>query len=203
MQIHQRIARGTAAIATLATLTACSGGGGALGDILGSVLTPQSQQVAGTIRGVDTRAQQISLQQSNGQTVGIGYDANTKVVYQNRVYAVTNLENGDQVSARVQTGNNNTYYTDSIHVTASVSGTGGTTGSGEVVQQLQGTVRQVDRTNGWFTLDAGSGVIITVSMPYRPSTTDANRFQNLRTGDNVRILGVYLNASRVELRQFY
>jgi len=42
-----------------------------------------------------------------------------------------------------------------------------------------------------------------VSMPYSPSRADQNRFLNLRQGDYVRIAGVYLNSSRVELRQFY
>jgi len=42
-----------------------------------------------------------------------------------------------------------------------------------------------------------------VSLPYNARSSDVNRFRNLRSGDNVRIYGVYLNNSRVELRQFY
>ena len=71
------------------------------------------------------------------------------------------------------------------------------------MQTLQGTVRGVDTQNGLFTMDVGTGTRLTVSMPYSPSRADMNRFQNLRNGDNVRIAGVYLNSSRVELRQFY
>lgn len=52
-------------------------------------------------------------------------------------------------------------------------------------------------------MDDNRGVRITVSMPYSPSRTDLNRFQSLRSGDVVRIAGVYLNNSRMELRQFY
>jgi hypothetical protein len=44
---------------------------------------------------------------------------------------------------------------------------------------------------------------MTVSMPYRANSTDANKFNNLRIGDYVRFSGVYLNNSLVELRQFY
>jgi hypothetical protein len=40
-------------------------------------------------------------------------------------------------------------------------------------------------------------------MPYSPSRSDLNRFQSLRSGDNVRIAGVLLNNTRVDLRQFY
>ena len=203
--ITLRFARnGTAALALFA-LGACSSVG-QLGDILGGVLGGGQQannQVAGTVRGVDTRNQQISLQQSNGQSVALGYDNNTRVVYQNRAYNVSSLESGDVVTARIQQTNNGAYYTDSVVVTQSVSSgsTGG--GSGGNVQSLQGTVRQVDRNNGAFTLDAGGNTLLTVSLTYQPSTADVNKFNSLRSGDNVRFYGVYLNNSRVELRQFY
>ena len=196
-----------AVILTLATMSACSQAG-SLGSVLGSVLGGQqgSQggqggQVSGAIQRVDTRAQQITIQQSNGQAVSLGYDKNTKVVYQNQQYAVSALEYGDQVTARVQNANNGAYYTDLVQVDQSVSTTTGGS-SGAQLQTLQGVVRRVDTANGWFLIDANNGVSITVSMPYSPSRTDLQRFQNLRTGDNVRLSGVYLNNSRVELRQF-
>ena len=199
--------RGAATLMLLAT-GACAGGtGGGIGEILGSVLgggaTGNGNQVSGVVRGVDTRAQQIGLQLSNGQTVGLSYDAQTKVVYNNQSYAVTSLDAGDQVTARVQTGQNNTYYTDLVQVDQPVQGTGGTTTTGsENVQSVQGTVRQVDTTNGLFSLNTSNGTL-TVSLPYNVSRTDQSKFQSLRAGDTVRLYGVYLNNTRVELRQFY
>lgn len=197
--------KSAALAAALISATACSGAGG-LGSVLGSVLGGGAgggaQQLTGTVRSVDTRNQQIAVQQSNGQSVAVLYDQNTKVVYQNRLYAVTNLEAGDQILARIQT-QNNAYYTDSISVTQSVSTTGGGTSGSESVQQLQGNVRSIDRNSGTFLLDASSNVTLTISMPYRATTADANRYNNLRNGEFVRITGVYLNSSRVELRSFY
>jgi len=187
------------ALACLA-VTACTNAG-TIGDILGSVLGGGSNLVAGTVRAVDTRAQQIQLQESNGQTVALGFDNNTKVVYQDRNYSVTSLEYGDQVSARVKQLQNGGYYTDSVVVTQPVSGSTTTSGSG--VQTLTGTVRSVDRNNGLFTIDAGNGVLLTVSLVYNASNADVTRFNNLRSGDYVRFYGVYLNNTRVELRQFY
>ncbi len=64
-------------------------------------------------------------------------------------------------------------------------------------------MRQIDRTNGLFSMDVGSGTTVVVSLPSNVRQTDLNRFQNLRTGDNVRLYGVFLNNTRVELRQFY
>ena len=194
-----RVARAGAALLTLAALGACSSTGG-IGDILGGVLGGGGgQQVAGTIRGVDTRNQQITLQQSNGQSVALAFDNNTRVVYENRNYAVTNLEYGDEVVARIQ-DSNGTYYTDSITVTRSVGGGSSSTATGDV-QSFQGRVRQIDRQNGLFTMDVSNGTL-TVSLPYNVSSGDLQRFQNLRSGDSVRFYGAYLNNSRVELRQF-
>lgn len=200
----QRTARFAAGTLALAFLGACSNAGG-LGNVLGGVLgTPESSnQLIATVQRVDTRNQQITLQQSNGQTVVVAYDNQTQVVYQNQNYPVTSLEPGDQVTARIQSGNNGSYYTDLVQVTQPVNGSAtGTTNSANV-QSLQGTVRQVNVSNGWFTLDAGSGVLLTVSLPYNPSSTDLNRFQNLRSGDFVRLYGVFINSTRVELQRFY
>lgn len=206
MGVARRMRIGIAAFAAMAA-AGCAGAGN-VGEILGSVLGgggggAQGGQAAGTIAGVNTQSQEIGLTTTDGQTVGLRYDGNTKVVYQNQLYPVTALERGDEVVVRVQSTQNGGYYTDSVFVTRSV-GTGGSSSGGQAnVQALQGTVRQIDKTNGLFSLETGNGVILTVSMPYNVSNADANRFRNLRTGEHVRLHGVYLNNTRVELRQFY
>ena len=194
--------RGAAAVSTLLVLAACTNTG--LGNVLGSVLGggQGANQVSGYVQGVDTRSQYIALQSSNGQSVNLQYDNQTKVVYNNQSYPVTSLDRGDQVTARIQNTNNGSYYTDLVQVDQPVQGSNGSTASGNV-QTIQGTVRGIDMQNGLFSLDMGTGTRVTVSMPYSPSRADMNRFQNLRSGDYVRIAGVYLNNTRVELRQFY
>jgi hypothetical protein len=203
ISIHRAAARGTAILAVAAT-AACSSTGG-LGNILGGVLGQgQGQgQVSGIVRNVDTRYQQIQLQQSNGQNLNLGYDNQTQVVYQNRNYSVSNLEYGDQVTARVSTTNNNQYYTDLIQVDQSVTSNGNGTGTTANTQQFEGSVRNIDRTNGTFQLTGSNYGTLVVTLPYNPRQTDVNRFQNLRSGDYVRIYGVLYNNNRVELRQFY
>jgi tRNA(Ile2) C34 agmatinyltransferase TiaS len=196
-----RIGRRAAAAGMLAALGACSAAGG-LGNVLGSVLGrggSQGSQVSGYVQGVDTRSQIIALQQPNGQPVNLMFDNQTRVVFNNQSYAVTSLDRGDQITARIQNTNNG-YYTDLVQVDQPVQGS--TASSSENVQSIQGVVRQVDVQNGLFTMDVNQ-TRLTVSMPYSPSRTDLNRFQSLRSGDNVRIAGVVLNNSRVELRQFY
>ncbi len=195
----QRAARIGAATIFLAATGACANN--SLGNVLGGVLGGGSQEVSGSVQGVDTRSQQVFIQQSNGQTMGVGYDSRTQVVYQNQNYSVNSLERGDQVTVRIASSDGNGPYTDYIRVDQSVSSTNGGATSGNL-QTVQGNVRQINYQQGWFTLDTNNGVI-TVTLPYSPNQTDLNKFQNLRVGQYVRLYGVYLNNSRVELRQFY
>jgi hypothetical protein len=199
MSTTQLIRRGAAGALMVVSLGACAGN---LGNVLGGVLGggAQSNQLSGTIRGVDTRSQQLAIQQSNGQTVPVYYDNQTQVVYQNQSYSPTSLENGDRVTARVQ-ANGNSYYTDYVQVDQSVGGTGTVSSSGNV-QLMQGTVRQVDRRNGLFTVDMSNSGTLTVTLPYNVSTTDANRFNNLRSGDFVRFYGAFVSSNQIQLRQF-
>jgi hypothetical protein len=194
----RRLGRGAAAVSMLFALAACANTR-RLGNALGSALV--AEQISGYVQGVDTRSQHISLQSSTGHSIDIRYDDETKVVYDSQRYPVTSLDRGDQVTVRVQSTRSG-YYTDLVQVDQPVHGSSGSASSNNV-QTIQGTVRDVDTQNGLFSLDVGTGTRVTVSMPYSPNRADMNQFQNLRQGDSVRIAGVYLNSSRVELRQFY
>src|SRR5256885_16413401 len=103
MQITISRARKAAAVASMLIATgACSQLGG-LGSVLGGGMgQPQTGQVSGTVQSVDTRGQQVLVQQTSGQQIALLFDAQTQVTYQNRNYAVTNLERGDMVTARIQ-----------------------------------------------------------------------------------------------------
>ena len=201
MNMH-RIGR-CAAVGMLAALGACSSVGN-LGNILGGVLGRggQAGQVSGYVQGVDTRSQIIALQQPNGQPVNLLFDNQTKVIYNNQSYAVTSLDRGDQITARVQNTDNG-YYTDVVQVDRPVQNSTEATTTSSNVQNMQGTVRQIDQQNGLFTMDVSNAGRLTVSMPFSPRRADLTKFQSLRSGDVVRIAGVFLNDSRVELRQFY
>lgn len=197
MEAQRRVFLSAAMAPLLLVSSACSQLGNVLGGVLGS---PQGgNQVSGYIEGVDTRTQQLAIQTSNGQRVVLSYDNQTAVVYQNQQYPVTALERGDQVTARVQQTTGGAYYTDLVQVDQSVSGGGSSSGN---IQSFQGTVGQIDRSNGLFRLD-GNGASAIVALPYNVRQSDLSTFQSLRVGDRVRLYGVLLNNSRIELRQFY
>jgi hypothetical protein len=193
---------GALAAALVLASAACSSNG--LGDVLGGVLNaPGAQQVSGNVQGVDTRSEMVFIRQNDGSSLGVRYDSRTEVVYQNRTYSVTSLENGDQVTARIVDNGNGNYYTDYIQVNSSVSDDGGYGNDAGAVYNLSGTIRQIDSYNGVFTMDTQNQGRITVSMPYNPRSTDVTRFRNLRSGDYVQLQALQLNSGRYELRQFY
>lgn len=200
--IFRTLRAATGALTLAATVAGCAGGG--LGNVLGSVLGGgQPTDVSGSIQGIDTQNQRVGIYTADGQSVALAYDNRTQVIFQNQNYPVTSLERGDQVTARIQDAGNNTYYTDLIQVDRSVSGSSGTSSNGGTVQSFQGRVRAIDQQNGLFSMDVSNAGTLTVSLPYNVSRADQSRFQSLRPGDSVRLYGVFLNNSRVELRQFY
>ena len=201
--IRMQAFRRAALAATMAlSLGACRSGSEIAEVLAGGLGGGGAQnQLSGTVASVDTRNQVLVLQNESGQQAQIRFDQQTQVVYQNQTYAVTNLERGDVVTARIKQLEDGSYYTDLVQVDRSVSTSGGAV-SNDNVRAYQGTVGQIDRTNGLFVLTSGSSSI-TVSLPYNVSRTDQNTFANLRTGDTVRFYGVMISNSRIELRQFY
>lgn len=200
---------GAAAVVALAmTLGACAGGGGAggLGDILGAVLggaQPASSsvgQLVVQVEGVDQRNQAIAVVTQDGQRGNVRYDQNTQVVYQQQQYPVTALERGDVVEMRLQETRQG-YYTDYILVRQSAQQGGGAVGGSASLVQASGTVRQIDYQRGWFDLETTQGVI-TVTMPYNPSSTTVSAFERLNRGDRVSLEGYVVANDRIELARF-
>ena len=106
--------RATFVLAALLMTAGCGsmgdGGLGSIGDIiLGSPSSTQSSDVKGTVAAIDTNARRIDLNvtyinnlrdDNNGQRGSIYYDSNTRVVYQNQTYNVTDLERGDEIEVK-------------------------------------------------------------------------------------------------------
>jgi len=157
--------------------------------------------LVGEVRYVDTRARQIELRTDAGRTQSVRYDNQTKVLYRQREYAVSNLEPGDYVAMRTQQDRDGRYYTDVITVRESVQDRGGA-GRTTRLDRLEGTVEYVDSRRGTFEVRDRAGRKVLVSMPYDPPRAERDRFGRLREGDHVRIEGSYSNPERFELDRF-
>ena len=121
MRTFQRALRILTVSGALLTVGACNGGlGGILGSVLGGGTQPQqgqSSQINGTVREVDARNQQVNIQDnSSGQSLWVQYDNRTQVVYRNQSYPANSIRQGDNVTARIQSNGNNSYYSDYIQI---------------------------------------------------------------------------------------
>jgi hypothetical protein len=115
------------ALTAATALSGCSSGAlGDLGGILGSPSSSQASDIRGQVTNVNTSNQTLTVdvgyvnnlrEQNNGQT--IYYTSNTRVLYNNNTYAVTDLERGDEVSIR-GANDNGRYVAETITVTRNV-----------------------------------------------------------------------------------
>jgi hypothetical protein len=192
--------------ALMATLPACGGANlGALGDILGGVAGggagAQQGQLLAEVQSVDPGQQRIVVRTEQGQTGSVRFDQNTVVVYRQQQYPVTALERGDIARMQVQQTTDNQIYASRIDVEQSVQERTGQVGGQGQLQQLAGRVGQVDHDRGTFQLQMQNGTII-VGLPYNPARETNDRFLRLRSGDSVRVEGVFSETGRLELTRF-
>jgi hypothetical protein len=158
--------------------------------------------LVGEVRNVDLRARGIELRTDSGRREFVHYDSNTRVVYRQQEYAVSNLEPGDYVAMRGQQDRDGRYYTDSITVRESAQERGSYGSPGDRSKRLEGTVSYIDSRRGTFEVRNRDGRTVVVAMPFNASRADRERFNRLREGDRVRVEGAYVGQDRFELDAF-
>jgi len=118
---------------------------------------PSGSVVHGTVRSIDTYNRTMTIDRGYGSNVVISYSANTPVYFNNRTYAVSSLEQGDEVDIRTTNGNGSYIGASDITVTRSINGTNGSTSSSSY-STIRGTVRSIDTTNRTITLENSSWI---------------------------------------------
>jgi exosome complex RNA-binding protein Csl4 len=159
----------------------------------------------GEVENIDTRAREIEIRTDSGRTSVVRYDDRTQVIYQQRNYSVANLEPGDYVAARVQRDRNGQDFADTITVRESVQERGGSRSSGRGNRRLdraEGTIENIDPRRGTFEMRDSRDHLILVSVPFNAPRSVIDKFNNLRTGDHVRVEGRAVGADRFELEDF-
>jgi exosome complex RNA-binding protein Csl4 len=159
----------------------------------------------GEVENVDTRAREIELRTDSGRTSVVRYDDRTQVIYQQRNYSVANLEPGDYVAARVQRDRDGRDFADTITVRESVQERGGSRSSGRGNRRLdraEGTIENIDPRRGTFEMRDSRDHLILVSVPFNAPRSVIDKFNNLRTGDHVRVEGRAVGADHFDLESF-
>ena len=172
---------------------------------------PTIDEVTGEVTRVERLPNFIVLSSRDRGTLRIGYSADTPVYYRGEQYAVTNLEEGDEVRVEVREDAGGGLRTDYVVVTRSVQERGGGTvggGGGGVgdregeVETFTGRVSRVETDRGRFEVTTDTRGTVTVLMPYRPMAADQQLFDRLRSGARVRFDAEWLGEGRVVLVRF-
>ena len=159
-----------------------------------------SNEIVGEVQNIDARSRQIEIRTDAGRTSSIRYDDNTRVIYRQRNYEVSNLERGDYVAARIQQDRDGRNYTDTVTVRESVQDRGSTS-SGRL-DRIEGRVEYVDNRRGTFEIRDSRNRLIVVSVAFNAPRAVTERFNRLRNGDLVRIEGRTVSADRFDLEDF-
>ena len=161
-----------------------------------------SNDVIGEVQVVDTRAREIEIRTDSGRTSVLRYDNNTQVIYRQKGYAVSNLEKGDYVAARVQRDRDGQNFTDTITVRETAQDRGYSGGGGGQLDRAEGRVEYVDSRRGTFEMRDQRNRLIVVSVPFNGPSVVSDRFNRLRNGDYVRIEGRSVGSDRFDLENF-
>jgi len=161
-----------------------------------------SNDVIGEVQVVDTRAREIEIRTDSGRTSVLRYDNNTQVIYRQKGYAVSNLEKGDYVAARVQRDRDGQNFTDTITVRETAQDRGYSGGGGGRLERAEGRVEYVDSRRGTFEMRDQRNRLIVVSVPFDGPSVVSDRFNRLRNGDYVRIEGRSVGSDRFDLENF-
>jgi len=188
------------AVLPLALLPSCAGTG--MGSAVDVIFGPGATLGGDvfTVRSLDTRRQRLDLEDRRGSRIHVEYDRRTRVVYQNREYAVSVLQRGDLATMRLQSDGRNRYYTDRIHLRERAADRGAVHGRARV-QRIGGTVGRIDRRHGAFEVHDGRRRTVVATLPYRADRDTENRFRRLRTGQRVLVEGRMISQQRIEVQR--
>jgi hypothetical protein len=168
---------------------------------LGQVLddTGQSDVVDGEIWSVDTRGSSIDVRPTRGNTVTLRYDRNTRVIYEQREYDPSALEQGDRVRALTSRDRNGTLWADRVDVLESVRD--GDSGQVGQIERIAGTFGRYDPNRDYFTLVVARETLY-VDVPRDVRAEDLTRLERLRSGDQVRLDLRLIGRDEMELVRF-
>jgi exosome complex RNA-binding protein Csl4 len=161
-----------------------------------------SNDIIGEVQIVDTRSREIEIRTDSGRTTVLRYDNNTQVIYREKGYAVSNLEKGDYVAARVQRNRDGQNFTDTVTVRETAQDRGYSGGGSGRLDRAEGRVENVDSRRGTFEMRDQRNRLIVVSVPFDGPRAISDRFNRLRNGDYVRIEGRSVSSDRFDLENF-
>ncbi|MGH7845417.1 MAG: hypothetical protein ACREQW_09645 [Candidatus Binatia bacterium] len=167
-----------------------------------SDVTARPGETRAEVEQVDPVRGKVRLRLDSGRTAVLDYDAATRVVYHERDYDVRSLEAGDVVVVRIpRNGDYLSYITVQETVQDRIA-RGTLERPANRPNTIEGIVDNINPEKGVLDLRAGSGRIVTVTLPYDARSVDVENFRRLRRGDVVRLEGEFVAPGTFQFYAF-
>ena len=153
--------------------------------------------ITATVNGVDPKLEEIYLRAPGNQHYVVNYSKDTRVSDRNRSVPIEDLRLGDQVTVDLRENTGRRLYAERIRRESA-----GATSSDIGVRTVEGTVERIVPERGFLELRALNGDLLTVYVPESANASTKDRFNRIRTGEQVRLEGERLSENRLELLAF-
>jgi len=144
----------------------------------------------GTVEEVDHNRQELYLRTEGGQSQIVTYNDRTQVIVDDQETLATGIRRGDIIAVRIRGTADGRVLADSIRLRERGNARDTT---------IEGTVEEVHRDRAVIELRTGSGALTTVYLPRNSAERTEEEFSQFRTGDFVRLRGIFLGENRFEL----
>ena len=145
----------------------------------------------GTVQELDHSRRELYLRTEGGQSQIVTYTNGTRVAADGKEISTSELGRGDVIEVRMRGTADGRAVADSILVRE----------RGDRNTTIEGTVERVLSDRRVIELRTAAGALTNVYVPQDSPETVDNEFKRLRSGDFVRLQGIFLGENRFESTQ--
>lgn len=146
-------------------------------------------EIIGRVQELDHSRRELYIRTEGGQSQVVTYTNGTRVAAAKKEISTSDLGRGDVIEVRMRGTADGRAVADSIFVRE----------RGDRNATIEGTVERVLSHRRVIELRTASGVLTSVYVPQDAPETVGNEFKQLRSGDFVRLQGIFLGENRFEL----
>ncbi len=146
-------------------------------------------EIIGRVQELDHSRRELYIRTEGGQSQVVTYTNRTRVAADGKEISTSDLGRGDVIEVRMRGTADGRAVADSILVRE----------RGDRNATIEGTVERVLSNRRVIELRTASGALTSVYVPQDFPETVENEFKQLRSGDFVRLQGIFLGENRFEL----
>jgi len=161
--------------------------------------------VIGAVERVDVAAHRLYLRSNSGERNSVAFTDDAQVFDRGREFPITRLAPGDVVAMQIMRDTRGESYVDLVRLREAARADRGLrdeTMPPPHIEMLSGTIQRVSRSDDSFELENSLNKMVSVALSEYVRDSDRERFQKLRSGDQVKIEGRFIGRDRFEMLSF-